>query len=455
MRQGNFQDPLNPITARFNASLSFDRVLLPYDLTGSEAHVRMLTQVGILTDQEGLMLLEGLAQIRREWQTGAFDPQDAEDIHSAVETRLTALLGDVGKKLHTARSRNDQVATDLKLYTRDQMQQLDLALRALQGALLDLATGHVETLIPAYTHLQRAQPVSLGHYFLAYFEMFDRDRTRLTDCLDRMDQCPLGAGALAGTTLPINRHLSAQLLEFRQPTENSLDSVSDRDYVVELLNGLSLIMAHLSRLSEELILWSSQEFGFIGLTDRCATGSSLMPQKKNPDIPELIRGKTGRVYGHLMGLLTVIKGLPLAYNKDLQEDKEPLFDSLQTVLGCLEAMRIFLTEGIEIRVERLAQAVTEDYSNATDAADYLVRKGIPFREAYYVIGTIVREASAQGLLLQDLPLSSWQTAHALFDQDIYQAIAPQQVVSARNSYGGTGFAQVRQALDRAKVRWHT
>ncbi|WP_218083022.1 argininosuccinate lyase [Anthocerotibacter panamensis] len=450
---GRFDQPLDPLVAAFNASIGFDRELLPYDLAGSRAHVRMLTKVGLVTPQEGELLLGGLDRIEQEWQEGQFNPGvDQEDIHSAVENHLTQQLGAVGKKLHTARSRNDQVATDLRLYTLDHSGRIIGHLTTLMGVLLALAQKHVETLIPAYTHLQRAQPVSLAHHWLAYFEMFDRDRARLTDCIERMNILPLGSGALAGTTLPIDRAYTAALLGFRAPCENSLDGVSDRDFVVELLSALSLIMAHLSRLSEELILWSSREFGFIQLTDRCATGSSLMPQKKNPDVPELIRGKSGRVYGHLMGMLTVLKSLPLAYNKDLQEDKEPLFDTVRTVETCLEIMTLFLTEGFTLDTARLAQAVEEDYSNATDAADYLVRKGLPFREAYYIVGALVRSSLANGKLLKDLSLREWQTFHPLFEADIYEAISPKQVVSARNSYGGTGFAQVREALARAQAR---
>ncbi len=450
--QGRFAQPLHPVIDAFNASLSFDRELLPYDLQGSRAHVQMQVKVGLLSESEGTELLTGLDQIEAEWQAGNFPDRDYEDIHSAVESRLTELVGTVGKKLHTARSRNDQVATDLRLYTRDHATKIQQLLLNLQTVLVTLADTQIEILIPAYTHLQRAQPISLAHHWLAYFEMFDRDYGRISDCLARLAFSPLGSGALAGTTLPIDRNYTAQLLSFTAPCENSLDGVSDRDYVVELLCALSLTITHLSRLSEELILWASQEFRFIQLTDRCATGSSLMPQKKNPDVPELIRGKTGRVYGHLLGMLTVLKGLPLAYNKDLQEDKEHLFDSVRTVETCLEVMTIFLQEGFILAEDRLAQAVNEDYSNATDAADYLVRKGIPFREAYYVIGALVRQSLATGKLLKDVPLCDWQIAHPLFAEDIYQAISPQQVVSARNSYGGTGFEQVRQALMRAKNR---
>jgi argininosuccinate lyase len=308
----------------------------------------------------------------------------------------------------------------------------------------------VETLIPGYTHLQRAQPLSLAHHLLAYFEMLQRDWERLGEIYQRVNISPLGSGALAGTTFPIDRHYTASLLEFGGVYRNSLDGVSDRDFAIEFLCAASLIMVHLSRLSEEMILWASQEFGFVTLKDNCSTGSSIMPQKKNPDVPELVRGKTGRVFGHLQGMLVLMKGLPLAYNKDLQDDKEALFDSVKTVQGCLEAMTILLREGLEFKSERLAQAVAEDFSNATDVADYLAARGIPFREAYNLVGKVVRTCLSSGKLLKDLSLEEWKELHPAFEEDVYEAIAPKQVVSARNSYGGTGFEQVRQALKDAR-----
>ncbi|MEB3173747.1 MAG: argininosuccinate lyase [Cyanobacteriota bacterium] len=447
-----FDETLHPAIARFNASIGFDIELIEYDLTGSVAHARMLARTGIISAEEGERLVQGLEQIRQEHRSGNFNPGvDQEDVHFAVERRLTELVGDAGKKLHTARSRNDQVGTDIRLYLRAQIDQIREALRVYQEALLSLAQENVETLIPGYTHLQRAQPISLAHHLLAYFQMAQRDWQRLGEIRARVNISPLGSGALAGTTFPIDRHLSAELLGFEGVYNNSLDGVSDRDFAIEFLGAASLIMVHLSRLSEEMILWASQEFSFISLTDRCATGSSIMPQKKNPDVPELIRGKSGRVIGHLQSLLVLMKGLPLAYNKDLQEDKEALFDSVKTVLASLEAMTILLTEGIRFRPERLASAVAEDFSNATDVADYLAAKGVPFREAYNLVGKAVKTSLGAGKLLKDLTLEEWRALHPAFDADIYEAITPRQVVAARNSYGGTGFEQVRQALTAAEA----
>ena len=446
-----FESALNPAIAIFNASIGFDIELIEYDLTGSIAHAKMLAKTEIITDTEAQQLVSGLEQIRQEYRQGEFNPGvEAEDVHFAVEKRLTEIVGDAGKKLHTARSRNDQVGTDIRLYLRAEIREIQQHLRSFQTALLNHSQQHVETLIPGYTHLQRAQPISLAHHLLAYFQMAQRDRSRLEDVYRRTNISPLGCGALAGTTFPIDRAYSAELLEFADIYENSLDGVSDRDFAIEFLCAASLIMVHLSRLSEEMILWASQEFSFITLKDTCATGSSIMPQKKNPDIPELVRGKTGRVFGHLQGLLVIMKGLPLAYNKDLQEDKEGLFDTVKTVKGCLEAMTILLQQGIEFKTTRLAEAVAEDFSNATDVADYLASKDVPFREAYNLVGKVVKTSLAAGKLLKDLTLEEWQQLHPAFEADIYEAIAPKQVVSARNSYGGTGFERVRQAIERAE-----
>jgi argininosuccinate lyase len=448
-----FESALHPAIARFNASIGFDIELIEYDLTGSIAHAKMLAHTGIISESEAQQLVAGLEQIRQEYREGNFNPGiDAEDVHFAVERRLTEITGDVGKKLHTARSRNDQVGTDTRLYLRDQISQIRSQLREFQGVLLDLAQNHVETLIPGYTHLQRAQPVSLAHHLLAYFQMLQRDWERLGEVYGRVNVSPLGSGALAGTTFPIDRHYTAKLLNFDGIYANSMDGVSDRDFAIEFLCSASLIMVHLSRLSEEVILWSSHEFGFVTLKDSCATGSSIMPQKKNPDVPELVRGKTGRVFGHLQGMLVLMKGLPLAYNKDLQDDKESLFDSVKTVKGCLEAMTILLREGIEFRTSRLAEAVAEDFSNATDVADYLAARGVPFREAYNLVGKVVKTSLAAGKLLKDLSLEEWKELHPAFEADIYEAISPRQVVAARNSYGGTGFEQVRQAIQAAQSR---
>ena len=448
-----FESALHPAIANFNASISFDIELIEYDLTGSVAHAKMLARTGIISIEEGEKLVAGLEQIRQEYRDGKFKPGiDAEDVHFTVEKRLTEITGDVGKKLHTARSRNDQVGTDTRLYLRHQIEQIRSQLRELQGVILTIAQDNVETLIPGYTHLQRAQPLSLAHHFLAYFEMLERDWQRLGEIYQRVNVSPLGCGALAGTTFPIDRHYSAELLEFGGVYSNSLDGVSDRDFAIEFLCASSLIMVHLSRLSEEIILWASQEFNFVTLKDSCATGSSIMPQKKNPDVPELVRGKTGRVFGHLQGMLVLMKGLPLAYNKDLQEDKEALFDSVKTVKACLEAITILLAQGLEFRPQRLAEAVAEDFSNATDVADYLASKGVPFREAYNLVGKVVKTCLAAGKLLKDLTIQEWQDLHPAFEADIYNAIAPRQVVAARNSYGGTGFDQVRRALQAAQDR---
>ncbi len=446
-----FETSLNPVIAVFNASIGFDIALIEYDLTGSVAHAQMLAYTGIISHEEGEQLVAGLEQIRQEYRNGNFNPGvEAEDVHFAVERRLTELVGDVGKKLHTARSRNDQVGTDIRLYLRDQIEQIRSLIRNLQQVLLNLAENHVETLIPGYTHLQRAQPLSLAHHLMAYFQMLQRDYQRLGEIYQRTNISPLGCGALAGTTFPIDRHYSANLLHFSGVYANSLDGVSDRDFAIEFLCSSSLIMVHLSRLSEEIILWASEEFSFVTLKDNCSTGSSIMPQKKNPDVPELIRGKTGRVFGHLQALLVIMKGLPLAYNKDLQEDKEAIFDGVNTVKGCLEAMTILLAEGLQFKEQRLAEAVNSDFSNATDVADYLAAKGVPFREAYNLVGKVVKTSLAAGKLLKELTMTEWQQLHPAFEQDIYEAIAPRQVVAARNSYGGTGFAQVKLAIENAK-----
>ncbi len=445
-----FELALHPTIVEFNASIPFDINLIEYDITGSQAHAQMLARQGIITAEEGERIVAGLEQIRQEYRSGEFKPTiEAEDVHLAVERRLTEIIGDLGKKLHTARSRNDQVATDVRLYLRDQINHIRADLYHWQEALLTLAEDHLHTLIPGYTHLQRAQPVSLAHHLLAYFEMALRDQQRLQEVYQRVNICPLGAGALAGTTFPIDRNYVAELLHFGGVTRNSLDSVSDRDFVVEFCSACSLIMVHLSRLAEEVILWSSQEFQFVVLSDRVSTGSSIMPQKKNPDVPELVRGKTGRVFGHLQAMLTMIKGLPLAYNKDMQEDKEALFDTVKTVRSCLAAMTILLKEGLSFRSEFLSQAVNNDFSNATDVADYLAARGIPFREAYNLVGKLVKTCIEEGILLNQLPLDRWRSFHPLFDEDIYDAIAPAQVVAARQSYGGTGIDQVQKQLQVA------
>ena len=446
-----FEQGLHPVIERFNASIGFDIALLDQDLDGSIAHARMLGRCGVISQADAEGLIEGLEVIRREAAEGSFCPTVAdEDVHFAVERRLIALLGPLGKRLHTGRSRNDQVGTDLRLWLRQQIDAIDQALMRFERALLSQAERHSEVMIPGYTHLQRAQPICLAHHLLAYLEMAERDRSRLADVRRRVNICPLGAAALAGTPVPIDRRSTAAELGFEAIYANSLDAVSDRDFAVEFMAAASLVLVHLSRLSEEVILWASEEFGFVQLSDRCATGSSLMPQKKNPDVPELVRGKSGRVFGHLIGLLTMIKGLPLAYNKDFQEDKEALFDGVRTVLDCLEAMAILFEEGLEFRPLRLEQAVASDFSNATDVADYLVARGVPFREAYQLVGGLVKSCLAEGILLRQLPLERWQQLHPAFAVDIFEAITPRQVVAARCSEGGTGFAQVAAQLSQMR-----
>ena len=442
-----FEQGLHPFIEAFNASIGFDLTLLQEDLDGSIAHARMLASCGVIAEEEAVQLVEGLETIRLEAAEGRFNPGLAdEDVHFAVERRLIALVGSVGKKLHTGRSRNDQVGTDLRLWLRRRLDEIDHDLQRLQRALVVQADRHRTTMIPGYTHLQRAQPLCLAHHLLAYLEMLQRDRERLEDVRRRVNICPLGAAALAGTPVPIDRRRTAADLGFDAIYANSLDAVSDRDFCVEFSAAASLVMAHLSRLAEEVIAWASEEFGFVRLSDRCATGSSLMPQKKNPDVPELVRGKCGRVFGHLQGLLTMIKGLPLAYNKDFQEDKEALFDAYRTTRDCVEAMAILFEEGLEFRIERLNQAVESDFSNATDVADYLVARGVPFREAYQLVGAVVRRCLDQGCLLRELSLEQWKELHPAFEADLHDALAPRAVVSARRSEGGTGFDRVQEQI---------
>ena len=442
-----FEQGLHPFIEAFNASIGFDLTLLQEDLDGSIAHARMLASCGVIAEEEAVQLVDGLELIRTEAADGRFNPGlEDEDVHFAVERRLIALVGSVGKKLHTGRSRNDQVGTDLRLWLRRRLDEIDGDLQRLQRALLDQADRHQSTMIPGYTHLQRAQPLCLAHHLLAYIEMLQRDRQRLGDVRGRVNICPLGAAALAGTPVPIDRRRTAEDLGFAAIYANSLDAVSDRDFCVEYSAAASLVMAHLSRLAEEVIAWASEEFGFVRLSDRCATGSSLMPQKKNPDVPELVRGKCGRVFGHLQGLLTMIKGLPLAYNKDFQEDKEALFDAYRTTRDCVEAMAILFEEGLEFRIDRLNQAVESDFSNATDVADYLVARGVPFREAYQLVGAVVRRCLEQGCLLRELSLEQWKGLHPAFEADLHEALAPRAVVSARRSEGGTGFDRVHEQV---------
>ena len=442
-----FETGLNPFIQKFNASIQFDKTLIIEDIDCSIAHARMLGHQDVITKEEAEKIIEGLNEIKIDYQSGIFEPDyPSEDIHYAIENQLISKIGSLGKKLHTGRSRNDQVGTDIRIWLRKNIYEIDRLLFSFQKALLKIAQQNINVLIPGYTHLQRAQPLSLSHHILAYLEMFQRDRERLNEVLNRVNISPLGAAALAGTKINIDRYMTAQELGFKNIYMNSIDAVSDRDFAIEFLSTSSLIMTHLSRLSEEIIFWVTDEFAFAELTDTCATGSSLMPQKKNPDVPELIRGKTGRVFGHLQGLLTTVKGLPLAYNKDLQEDKEPIFDTVKTVSDCLKAITILFDEGLKFNEENLMQSVEKDFSNATDVADYLVHKGVPFREAYQIVGSIVMFCVSKKILFKDLSLNQFKGFHQAFDEDIYTNILPENVVNSRNSVGGTSIKRVEGEL---------
>ncbi|MBI3797913.1 MAG: argininosuccinate lyase [Deltaproteobacteria bacterium] len=448
---GRFTEAPNPLMEAFTSSLAFDRRLAPYDIRGSIAHCRMLVKQKILSRTEGEKIVKGLESVQREWAQGRFPflPAD-EDIHMAIERRLTEKIGPVGGKLHTARSRNDQVLLDVRLYLRDEITFIQQLLSALQKQLARLAKRYSEVVMPGYTHLQRAQPVLLAHHLLAYYEMLSRDQQRLQQCGERVNVLPLGAGALAGTTLPIDRHHVAKLLGFPRVSENSLDTVADRDFLVEFLSVCAILSMHLSRLAEELVLWSSSEFGFIELPDAFATGSSMMPQKKNPDVPELIRGKTGRVYGNLFALLTVLKGLPLSYNRDLQEDKEPLFDTIDTVKGVLRVLEAMLPQ-LVFRQDRLRAAALGGFTLATDVADYLVEKGLPFRKAHEVVGAVVRWCLAEKKGLEELSQEEWQRFSPLFEQDLFPRLTLESAVDRRSSYGGTARSEVQRRLRSIKL----
>ena len=447
---GRFSEAPDELVASFNASISVDRVLAEHDVRGSIAHATMLQEAGILTADEAATITDGLQAVLQDIRAGTFQWQEAlEDVHMNIEHALTEKIGPLGGKLHTARSRNDQVATDFRLWVREHTEGLIAELDRLRGVLVTLGEQHLDVIMPGYTHLQVAQPVLLAHHLLAYFEMFGRDADRLRDSLARTNISPLGAGALAGTGFPIDRDRTAELLGFDRPAANSLDAVSDRDFALELLAACSISMMHLSRLSEELILWSSQEFGFIELPDSHTTGSSIMPQKKNPDVSELVRGKTGRVYGSLLGLLTTMKGLPLAYNKDMQEDKEGVFDAATTLLVCLRLTGDMLQK-IRVNRERMYFAAGRGYSNATDLADHLVGKGLPFRSAHEVTGKLVALGIREGRDLQDLELTQLQQVEPLIDEEVFEVLKLESVVNARQSYGGTGTDQVRQQLELAR-----
>ena len=447
---GRFDEPVADFVLRYTASIGFDRRMALADIQGSLAHAAMLARQGIISTDDLAEIERGLAQVRGEIERGEFAWRlDLEDVHLNVEKRLTDLVGDAGKRLHTGRSRNDQVATDLRLWLRDEVDRIVVVVRALQRALVAQAERHAATVMPGFTHLQVAQPVTFGHHLLAYVEMFERDRERLLDARRRINRLPLGAAALAGTTFPIDRAFVAERLGFEAIAENSLDAVSDRDFAIEFASAAALLMMHVSRLAEELVLWMNPRFGFVRLPDRFTTGSSIMPQKKNPDVPELARGKSGRVIGHLMGLLTLMKGQPLAYNKDNQEDKEPLFDTVDTVLDTLRAF-VEMVPGLEADANAMRRAASEGYSTATDLADYLVRKGLPFREAHEAVARAVKTASARGVDLAELSLAQLQEFSPLIEADAQQVLTLDGSVRARDHLGGTAPSQVLQQVARWK-----
>lgn len=447
---GRFEGTVEDWVEQFGASISFDHQLAKFDLMGSLAHVQMLGQTGILSLEEAEQIQDGLKALLRDLEAGElhFDIAN-EDIHMNMEVLLTEKIGPLAGKLHTARSRNDQVATDMHLYLKEQLGHVLDKLANLNSVLLDLAEKHVETIMPGYTHLQHAQPISFAHHLMAYYNMFQRDSERFAFNLKHTDLSPLGTAALAGTTFPINRQLSSDLLGFQQPYTNSLDAVSDRDFILEFLSNASILMMHMSRFCEEIINWCSFEYQYISLSDSFSTGSSIMPQKKNPDMAELIRGKTGRVYGHLLGLLTVMKSLPLAYNKDLQEDKEGMFDTVETILNSLDVLAGMLSS-MQVNKAKMQQSTENDFSNATELADYLAEKGLPFREAHEIVGKLVLDSIKHGKNIQDWDLEELQVYHPLIEEDIYIYLRPETAVQRRNSLGGTGFEQVKYQIEQAK-----
>ena len=449
---GRFREATDQFVQRFTASVEFDQRMALHDIAGSLAHAEMLAQVGVLSADELQSIRDGLTQVRAEIESGEFNWSiELEDLHMNIEARLTQLVGAAGRKLHTGRSRNDQVATALRLYLRDAIDSMAAELTRLQSAIVELAGGHTDTIMPGFTHLQSAQPISFGHHLLAWNEMLERDHGRLQDCRRRLNQSPLGAAALAGTSYPIDRAQTAAALGFSEPTENSLDSVSDRDFVIELCSFGALLLTHLSRIAEELILWNSPQFNFVELPDRFCTGSSIMPQKKNPDVPELVRGKTGRVVGHLMSVLTLMKSQPLAYNRDNQEDKEPVFDTVDTVLDCLRACADLVPAIVPNRAV-MREAATAGYATATDLADYLVRLGVPFRDAHQVVGKAVAHGLETGTELAQMDLATLQGWCAEIREDVFAVLTPEGSVAARNHLGGTAPEQVRAAVKRASER---
>ena len=447
---GRFEGTVEDWVEQFGASISFDHQLAKFDLMGSLAHVQMLGQTGILSLEEAEQIQDGLKALLQDLEAGElhFDIAN-EDIHMNMEVLLTEKIGPLAGKLHTARSRNDQVATDMHLYLKEQLDYVLDKLANLNSVLLDLAEKHVETIMPGYTHLQHAQPISFAHHLMAYYNMFQRDSERFAFNLKHTDLSPLGAAALAGTTFPIDRQLSSDLLGFQQPYTNSLDAVSDRDFILEFLSNASILMMHMSRFCEEIINWCSFEYQYISLSDSFSTGSSIMPQKKNPDMAELIRGKTGRVYGNLLGLLTVMKSLPLAYNKDLQEDKEGMFDTVETILNSLDVLAGMLSS-MQVNKAKMQQSTENDFSNATELADYLAEKGLPFREAHEIVGKLVLDSIKHGKNIQDWDLEELQVYHPLIEEDIYIYLRPETAVQRRNSLGGTGFEQVKYQIEQAK-----
>ncbi|WP_018247524.1 argininosuccinate lyase [Orenia marismortui] len=447
---GRFQESTDKLVEEFNASIAFDYKLAKYDIEGSMAHAKMLAHCGIISKADSQEIISGLEEILAEVNSGEFEfTVELEDIHMNIEKRLTDKIGAVGGKLHTARSRNDQVALDVRLYLRDQINQIKELVKQLEKVLLDLAEENIDIIMPGYTHLQRAQPIRLAHHLIAYQQKLKRDYERLSDCYKRVNILPLGSGALAGTKFSIDREFVAKELGFTGVSQNSLDAVSDRDFVIEFLAASSTIMMHLSRLSEELILWSSSEFDFVEISDAFCTGSSIMPQKKNPDIPELVRGKTGRVYGHLTQLLVTMKGLPLAYNKDMQEDKEGLFDTVDTVKVSLEIFARMMAN-TKFKAQNMKNATEGGFVNATDVADYLVDKGIPFREAHEVVGKTVLYCIQENKKLSDLSLAEWKIFSDVFDEDIYHAIAIETCVDARDTIGGPAIEEIKRVLEQEK-----
>ena len=449
---GRFTQATDAFVEAFTASVDFDRRLAVHDIRGSIAHAAMLARIGVLGDKEYQAIAAGLEGIRDEIERGDFFwSVELEDVHMNIEARLTDRIGEAGKKLHTGRSRNDQVATDVRLYLREEIDAIRAELARLQTGLLDLAEREADTILPGFTHLQVAQPITFGHHLLAWNEMLQRDRERLADCRKRVNILPLGSAALAGTTFPLDRHYTAELLGFERPAPNSLDAVSDRDFAIEFAACASLILMHLSRCSEELILWTSAQFGFIDLPDQFCTGSSIMPQKKNPDVPELVRGKTGRVYGHLMGLLTLMKSQPLAYNKDNQEDKEPLFDTVDTVKNCLRAFADMVPH-IEPRREAMFHSARRGFATATDLADYLVRKGVAFRDAHEVVGKAVRLCIDSGRDLTELALDELRRLSPAMEEDVFGVLTLEGSVQARKHFGGTAPERVREAVTEARKR---